>query len=328
MKIPEKILATIKKEKKMLIAAHINPDGDAIGSSVALSIALESVGKETFVYCRDPVPEFYRFLPKQNIFKTDFKNFLKSEPILILLDCNSPERAALDHYKFRISIVIDHHQSEKKFGDIRWIDRETAATGMMVFYLIKALGIKLTKEIATNLYTAISVDTGTFRYGSSAEVLKICAELVESGAEPNLIAYDLYDTWDRKRFNLLMKALSTLEIKKTVAMMHITKDMFKKTGASFEDTENFSNFPRMIDSVNISALFREVGRDMWKVSLRSKGVFNVAEIAEIYNGGGHKNAAGFRIKGNLKSAKKALLEASQKLKVQVRTKTLKVRSKE
>ncbi|MEC4675785.1 MAG: bifunctional oligoribonuclease/PAP phosphatase NrnA [Nitrospirota bacterium] len=314
MKVPEKILSGLKKEKSIFIAAHINPDGDALGAALALAEALESKGKETFVYSRDPVPVIYSFLPGYERISSDPRSMLKHRPVMVLLDCNSPERAAVEKYGFKSSIVIDHHETEKDFGDIKWIDPGAAATGLMVFYLVKALGVGITKEMATNLYTAISTDTGTFRYSNtSAEVLKVSAELVDAGAPPNLIAEQIYETWDRKRFRLLVIALNTLDIRKGIAITHITKEMFRRTGTKPADTENFSNLPRMIESVKISAVFRETGRDIWKVSLRSKGASNVARIAEFFDGGGHKNAAGFSIKGDLKSAKSALLKVAGNL---------------
>jgi phosphoesterase RecJ-like protein len=141
----------------------------------------------------------------------------------------------------------------------------------------------------------------------------VSAELIESGAEPNLIADHLYETWDQKKFNLLVRTLNTLEIKHRVAVTHVTRDMLRKTGTRAEDTENFSNYPRMIDSVGISAFFRELGTSAWKVSLRSKGEVNVAKIAEQFGGGGHKNAAGYKAEGDLNSVKEALLKAGRKL---------------
>lgn len=310
MRVPKKLVSVLKKEKKVLIAHHINPDGDAIGSALALAEALDSMGKETSIYSRDPVPGFYRFLPgyRKIISK---KNILEDNPFLVLLDCNSPERAALEDYRFSTSVVIDHHETERDFGDMRWIDRKAAATGLMIFYLIKALGVRVTKEMATNLYAAIAVDTGTFRYSNTTpDVLRAGAELIEKGAEPNVISDYLYETWDRKRFSLLVLTLDTLHIENGLALMHVTEAMLTKTGSKAEDTENFSNFPRMINSVKISALFREVGRDLWKVSLRSKGNVNVARIAEVYGGGGHRNAAGFRIKADLETAKESLMRTS------------------
>lgn len=314
MKIPKKLLSAFRAEKRFLIATHIDPDGDTIGSALALSTALESMGKETFVYCRDPVPRYYRFMPGQEKISSGLGNMMKADPALVLLDCNSPQRAAVEQYKFRTSIVIDHHETEMDFGDIRWVDHNAPAAGLMVYFIIKALGVKFTGDIASDLYAAISVDTGTFRYSNtSAEVLRACAELIESGAKPNLIADCLYETWGSKRFKLLVMTLNTLEIKDKVATIHVTREMFRKTGTRSEDTENFSNFPRMIKSVKISTLLRELGKGEWKASMRSRGGVNVAKIAELFGGGGHKNAAGFRIKSDLKSAKKELLKAIRKV---------------
>jgi phosphoesterase RecJ-like protein len=313
MKIPREIVSVLKKEKVFLLATHINPDGDAIGSALALSSALESMGKEVHVYNKDRVPEFYKFMPGNKRFRSGLKNSLSQRPVLILLDCNSPERAGLEKYLFRMSVVIDHHETERDFGDIRWVVPSAAATGLMVYYLIKAMGVRVTSDMAINLYTAVAVDTGTFRYSNtSSEVLRASAELIEAGANPAYVSECLYEQWEENRFGLLVMTLNNLEIKSNVAVMHITKNMFEKTGTKPEDTDNFSNLPRMIKSVKIAALFRDMGNGFWKASLRSKGNVNVAKIAELYGGGGHKNAAGFKIKGSLKSAKEKLLLAMKK----------------
>ena len=313
MKIPRELVSVLKKEKVFLLATHLNPDGDAIGSALALANALASMGKEVHVYDKDVVPEFYRFMPGNERFRTNLKKSLSKNPVLVLLDCNSPERAGLEQYSFRKSVVIDHHETEKNFGDIRWVVPSAAATGLMVFYLVKAMGLRVARDMAINLYTAIAVDTGTFRYSNtSPEVLRASAELVEAGANPAAISERLYERWEKNRFDLLLMTLRNLEIKSDVAVMHITKNMFKKTVTKPEDTENFSNLPRMIKSVKIAALFRDMGNGFWKVSLRSKGNANVAKIAELYGGGGHMNAAGFRMKGSLKSAKEKLLQTVKK----------------
>ena len=231
MKIPKEIVSFLKKEKVFLIATHINPDGDAIGSALALAAVLEAAGKETYVFNRDLVPEFYRFMPGHKKFRARVGSICKKNPVLVLLDCNSPERAALEHCSFRRSAVIDHHETESDFGDIRWVIPEAAATGLMIFSLIKALRVSFTREMAINLYTAIAVDTGTFRYSNtSPEVLRAAAELIEAGASPASVSDCLYERWERNRFDLLIMTLSNLEIKEDVAMMHITRNMFGKTG--------------------------------------------------------------------------------------------------
>jgi phosphoesterase RecJ-like protein len=310
VKVPRKLLAFLKEKDNFFIATHINPEGDAIGSAVALSMALESRGKKTVVYDRDIVPEFYRFLPGHERFRNSTFDLQPSAFNLILLDCNSLERAGVEGLSFEYSAVIDHHETEENFGDIRWVEPEAAATGMMIFYLIKEIGLKITRDIAINLYSAIAVDTGTFRYSNTtAEVLKVGAELIEAGANPAYISNHFYETWSKERFALLIMALNTLEIRDGIAITVVTKGMYKKTGTGSEDTENFSNFPRMMKDIRISAFFRELGNNYWKVSLRSRRDINVAGIAALFEGGGHRNASGYKIKASLESAKKALLKA-------------------
>lgn len=309
MKVPRSLLSFLKKEKKFFIATHVNPEGDALGSSIALSMALASLGKKTLLYEKDIVPHFYHYLPGHENFMSSIPPSVLDEWPLVLLDCNSLERAGIARLNFRYSLVIDHHETESPFGDIRWIEPDAAATGMMIFSIIKKLGVPITKDIAVNLYSAIAIDTGTFRYGNTnADVLRVSAELVDAGAHPASIASNLYETWSRKRFRLLAMVLHTLEIKNNIAITFVTQEMFRKTGTAPEDTESFSGFPRRIEDIAISAFFREVSTDYWKVSLRSRGDMNVATIATHFDGGGHKNAAGYRIRASLKAAKKALLD--------------------
>jgi bifunctional oligoribonuclease and PAP phosphatase NrnA len=313
MKTPKEIISVFKKEEVFLLATHIHPDGDAIGSVLSLSFALESLGKETYVYNKDRVPDLYRFMPGCKKFRSTLRNISEKKPVLILLDCNSPERAALEGYSFRKTVVIDHHQTEKDFGDVRWIVPGAAATGLMVFHLIKSLGGTISKEIAQNIYTAISADTGTFRYSNtSSDVLRASAELIDAGADPALISESLYNHWDRNRFELFLATLNNLEMIDDLAIICITRKMFEDTKTLPEDAENFSNFPRMIKSVKIAALFREAGDGLWKVSLRSKGNVNVAKTAERFGGGGHRNAAGFRISGSFDSVKERFLSEAKR----------------
>lgn len=310
MKVPPKILSFLKEEEKFFIATHISPEPDAIGSAVALSMALESLGKVTLLYDKDPVPKVYYFLPYFEKFTNIIPSFIPSDFMLILLDCNTPTRAGIDDLTFKCSAVIDHHETEEDFGDIKWVIPEAAATGMMIFYLIKELGINITREMATSLYAAIAIDTGTFRFGNTtAEVLRVAAQLVDAGANPGYISNHLYETWSHEKFTLLISTLNTLEVKDGVAITSVTKEMYEKTGAEPEDTENFPAFSRIMKDIKVSAFFREIGDNSWKVSLRSKGNINVAFVASLFNGGGHRNAAGYIVKSDFESAKKSLLEA-------------------
>ncbi len=310
MIVPPKLLSFLKEKEKFFIATHISPEADAIGSSIALSMALEFLGKVTVLYDKDPVPKLCHFLPAHEKFTNIIPPSITSDFVLILVDCNTLKRAGIEGLTFKYSVVVDHHETEEDFGDVRWVVPKAAATGMMIFYLIKELGITITRDIATNLYSAIAIDTGTFRYGNTtAEVLKIAAQLVDAGAQPAYISDNLYERWSQERFALLIMALNTLEVKGNIAITFVTREMYKKTGATPEDTENFPAFSRIMKDIKVSAFFREMDNNYWKVSLRSKGDINVALVASLFKGGGHKNAAGYVVRSDFESAKEFLLKA-------------------
>ena len=310
MKAPHDLLAFFRDEDNFFIATHINPDGDALGSALALTLALESSGKTVVVYDRDPVPEYYRFLPGQQKFIHSVRDIRSSSMNLVLLDCNSLNRTGMEDVRFKHSCVIDHHETENDFGQIKWVEPHAAATGMLIYYLLRASGFEITPEIALNLYTAIVVDTGAFRYSNtSADVLRVSAELVEAGASPAFVSNSLYEKWSDRRFALLILALNTLEIRGNVAVIFVTTQMFDETKTGPDDTENFPSFPRMMQKVKISIFLRQISNNQWKISLRSKGDINVAKVAALFAGGGHKNAAGCTIKGDLETAKEALFKA-------------------
>ncbi|HWR58031.1 MAG TPA: bifunctional oligoribonuclease/PAP phosphatase NrnA [Thermodesulfovibrionales bacterium] len=297
------------QERRFFIATHRNPEGDALGSSLALSMALESMGKDTVVYDLDPVPELYRFLPGSDKFTTSSESLKKDRLPLVLLDCNEPERAGLESVIATPSAVIDHHETLREFGDIKWVEPGAAATGMMVYHLVKQLGVDITKAMATNLYTAIAIDTGTFRYNNTTpEVLRIAADLADLGADSAAISEALYESWSGGRFRLLIDVLNTVEVLGDFVITVATREMFLKTGTSGADTENFPNFPGMMRDIKVSAFLREV-EGGWKVSLRSKGNINVARLAAQFQGGGHRNAAGYTARTDLKKAKDELIKA-------------------
>jgi phosphoesterase RecJ-like protein len=313
LKVPAELIAALMEGDDFLLATHISPEGDAYGSQIALAMALQKLGKRTYLYNRDGVVDFYTFMPgSEDIHTTLPEN--TSPYTLVVMDCNSAERAAVDGQSFKRTLVVDHHETESDFGDVKWIVPEAPATGIMAFELIKALGVDVTPEMAVNLYTAIAVDTGTFRYNNTTpEVLRAAADLAEAGAAPGEIAEHVYQSWSSGRFKLLCMTLGTIETVDGVAVSSVTQGMFEATGTSSADTEEFSNFPRMIKDASVSAFLKETPEGKWKVSLRSKGTRNVAQVAEHFGGGGHRNAAGCTIEGTLPEAKKKLLAAIKEI---------------
>jgi phosphoesterase RecJ-like protein len=290
----------MKHHQAFVLACHVNPDGDSLGSAIALSLALETMGKESIVYSRDGVPETYAFLPTSEGVETRIEQNVAGQAALVLIDCNSPERAGVDGASFQGTLVIDHHETEKDFGDVRWVEPAEPATGLMVYHLLQDLGVPISRHMAVNLYTAIAVDTGTFRFPSTTpDTLGAAADLVAAGAEPAWVAERLYQTWSPGRFKLLGKTLGTVELLSNLSMSAITLEMFEETGTQGKDSENFVNFPLLMQDVLVSVIMREVTRGEWRVSFRSKGESNVARIAEEFGGGGHQNAAGCTMRGTL-----------------------------
>jgi phosphoesterase RecJ-like protein len=330
---PAELIRQLRTGDDFLIASHVNPDGDTLGSASALSMALRQMGKKTVLLDRHPVPDQYCFLPGSDKYHTyetlESEGYKASDfRFLILVDCNDPERIGLidkqqqkarEDIKSALasglrSIVIDHHETLSPFGDIKWVVPEAAATGMMIFHLLTALGVSITSDIATNLYAAIVIDTGNFRFeNATADVFRTAAELIDCGARPHKIYNEIYESWSDGRFRLYLKVIETLEIRGNIVFSAITQKMFEETGTAADDTENFVSFPRVMKSVAVSVLFRQIGPDEYKVSLRSKYDFNVARIAEQFDGGGHKNAAGCRIKADLETAKNIFFDKIREL---------------
>ena len=316
---PEDIVDFFKRGDGFFITVHFNPDGDALGSASALGMALEKLGKRAILVCRDAVPQQYTFLPGQDRFLTfdavrppDIDLSLYKN--LVLVDCNDVKRTGLDKsslssVKFTASAVIDHHESEKVIANSRWIVPGMAAAGMMVYYLVKALGVAITEPIAANLYAALVVDTGNFRYpNTSPDVLHVAADLAGTGANPYLIHKAINESWSEGRFRLFVKVLGTLSINNGIAITHVTRKMFEETATTPDDTENFASFALTMKDIKVAVFIREVDDYTCKLSLRSVEEINVEKVAVSYGGGGHKNAAGCIAKGELETVKAELLK--------------------
>ena len=295
----KKLFPILKKSHSFLLVAHYSPDGDAIGSTLAMGAALRKMGKKVYLYNRDPVPFNLSFLPGAKV----IRRTLPKEKVdcAIMLDCAQPKRiskefhAAFESGKFSKVVCIDHHLLDHAVGDVDVIDPKAAATGVIVWKLIRALKIRPNADMANQIFCAVVVDTGFFRYSSTtASVLQLGAELVETGASPWLVAQNLEESEPKQRYHLMQMALGTLEVTHNgkIASMWVTQKMLKKTHATEEMCEEFSNIPRSIHGVEAAIFLRERDDGKIKVSLRSKNKISVAEISKKFDGGGHKHAAG------------------------------------
>jgi len=311
LKPPTELVAALKNSRRILIVTHINPDGDALGSALGLSLALRSMGKETHVLDKDPVPRTYRFLPRSEEVTSAIPD--GEFDATVLVDCGEIERTGYDVLPGTLKLVIDHHLTERNYGDIRWVVSGASSTGEMVFNLLKrGLGLALEREVAVCLYVALFTDTGGFRYSSSCpSAYRAAAEMVEAGAEPWEVTENVYESHSFQRLALMGKALDAMTREGPVAILHVTDEMYAAANATAEDTDNFANIARSIHGIEVGIFLRQVGPNEFKASLRSKGRVNVAAIAEHFGGGGHHNAAGGIVTGNLQEARATILKAVQ-----------------
>lgn len=308
----DRAIKIIKDNDNIFIASHINPDGDNIGSILALGLALKKVNKNVIVLKSDIIPSDYEFLPGVNMIQ-DYTQDLGPIDVFISLDSSDEDRLGdnkllLDNAKHIIN--IDHHISSTMFGDINIVDSKAAATGELVHDFIKKMEIDLDIYIATNLYTAISTDTGKFSYESvTSNTHRIVAELIDTGIDFNNININLYENMSMERTNLFINAISTLNTyeNNSIATVKVTQEMLRESGAKMEDTEGIVGFIRKISSVEVACLLKELEEEDIKISLRSKKNVDVASICEYFNGGGHVRAAGCSIYSNIYEAEKIIV---------------------
>lgn len=303
----------LKNHDHFLISGHHGPDGDVIGSTLALALGLKQLGKKAVAYNADGCPQYLKFLPKSDIFINEIpKNF---DGILITVDSGDVARLgpAIEKHPFKEIWNIDHHQSNTRFGKYNFIEVKAGSTGQVVFELLEACSkFKLTKEIANAIFCTLSTDTGSFRYSNATkEVFELASKLVEKGARPELISEALYETYPSRRLTLLNRVLSTMKFEHggQLAKMFLTNEDLNATGATGEDSEEFVNFPRGVVGVKIVCFLKEKSPTEWKLSLRCRGKVDVLKVAQHFGGGGHKLAAGCTVKGSLPEVERKLEDA-------------------
>jgi phosphoesterase RecJ-like protein len=296
------ILEVIRAGERFLVTSHSRPDGDAVGSILATGMLLQQMGKRVDMVTADRIPVVYRDLPGAENIRNAMRVHGPYDAV-ILLECDSMDRARLRGLEAFFLVNIDHHATGQPYAHLNWIDREAASVGELVYRLIKAADGVVTPEIATCLYTTVLTDTGGFCYGATrASTFALAQELTLAGANPVRIAQDIYFSTPTSKLLLLGAALSNLKREGRLAWLWVTHQDMVRTCAAEEDCEGIVNYAIFISGVEAAAFLRELPERRIRLSLRSKGRVNVAAIAARLGGGGHENAAGVTLEGPIDRA--------------------------
>lgn len=306
----EEICAAIHARGRFLITSHARPDGDSIGSQLALAYALEALGKEVRLVNADPAPDHYMDFPGVNRIEIARAVVERDADALLVMESSDLKRTGVDGLEGRFTVNIDHHQGNTGFGNINWIDESAAACGELVFYLIQKLGVPLTVEIATHVYLAILTDTGSFHYsGITPATFDICRQCVEAGVNPAAMARRVFDSNSFGKLKLIGALLDRMELldEGRLAVLYLDDDILNATATTYNDTEGVINLPLTAREIQAVAFFKVGADGDVRVSLRSKYDVDVRAVASRHGGGGHKNASGFTLKGPMDAARPAVI---------------------
>jgi phosphoesterase RecJ-like protein len=299
----------ILQRQRFVVTSHARPDGDAIGSQVAMAYALRALGKDVQLVGADPAPMQFQVFP-------GVRDIQVSPAVhghfdaAIVMECADLSRTGVEGFDRYFIINIDHHPGNKSYGAINWFDPGAAACSEMVFDVIEALGVTLTPEIATHIYIAILTDTGGFHFSHiTPRTFEICRRCTEAGAQPEAIARAVYDSSTMGRLRLMGAVLHNLEFESggRAAVAALTLTLLQDTGATHEDSDGLINIPLTVNDIQAVAFFKEIAPDSFRISLRSKGNVDVNRVAGVFGGGGHKNAAGCSLTGPYPEVRRKLV---------------------
>jgi bifunctional oligoribonuclease and PAP phosphatase NrnA len=300
----------ILARQRFLITSHAKPDGDSIGSQLAMAFALDALGKQVRIVNADPAPEHYQGFPGMHRIEI-VAEVQPDADALIVMECSDLSRTGVIGLEAACLINIDHHLGNRLYGTLNWYDETAAACGEMVFDLIRALGVPLTEQIATHIYLAILTDTGSFHHSNiTPRTFDICRQCVEAGVNPSAMARRVFDSNSFGKLKLIGALLDSMELldEGRLAVLHMDDQMLNDCGCTHNDTEGLINLPLTAREIQAVVFFKVGPGDGVRVSLRSKYDVDVRRVAAAYGGGGHKNAAGFTFDGPLGELRPGLLD--------------------
>jgi bifunctional oligoribonuclease and PAP phosphatase NrnA len=308
------IRAEIVTRRRFLISSHARPDGDSIGSQLAMASALRTLGKDVRIVNHDLAPAFLLAFPGAK--DIEIADHVEGDyDAAIVLECGDLSRTGVSGLEPYFIINIDHHPGNTAYGAINWFDEGAAACGEMVFDVIEALGVPLSQTIAANIYLTILADTGGFHYsGISARTFDICRRALDAGVQPVPLARALFDNNSLGRLKLVGLVLSEMKLDPSgrLAILHLDSDMAASVGATSDDTDALVNMPLTVGDIEAVAFFKEIDAHHHRVSLRSKGDVDVGQVARQFGGGGHKNAAGCTLMGSYDKVRVLIVEGALK----------------
>lgn len=314
MRNVKEVTTALKRYNNFLITAHINSEGDSIGSQLAMAALLKKLKKRYIIFDNDPVPKSLRFLLGNEVIKTRLTKKDKFD-VVVSVDCPTIARTGKVAVYFadaKCVINIDHHVSNKKFGDILWIEPDMSSCGEMLYYLYGNMGVAIDKRAALLMYVAILTDTGYFSYENTTyKTHEIVSELLKTGIKPLWVGKQLNEAKSVNDLKLLNETLNTLKLHydNQVATLYTTKKMLRRLNLKPESAEGFVNYGRSINTAKVAIFFLERPDKPGEVhvSFRSKGAVDVNRLAKVFKGGGHVNASGCLIKGSIAHAQKTIL---------------------
>ncbi len=318
-----KLSAELDKYSEIVIITHEKADGDALGSSIALALGLTGINKKVSMYYAESISDMYSFLPGVDIINNVPPGTLPDNTLIITVDCTDLNRSAYNTLPGSTIVNIDHHISNSFFGDVNFVEPLAAASGEVIFKILKFLKIDITPDIATNLYVAISSDTGVFTYSNTtADTLRICADLVARGADLSSIRENLYNKKSLSELFFIRESLNNMYISAdgSIIACSINYKQMLNGNYFYTETDFLTNMMRSLEGVEVALLLKEIFSGEIKVSLRSNKYVDVNLLANEFGGGGHPRAAGCTIRGELEKTRDILIDRALSFYNQMRSK--------
>jgi len=305
-----RIADALRARQRFVLSSHSKPDGDSIGSQLAMAYALQAIGKDVTVINADPAPATLMAFP--GVPGIRIAPRVDGEfDAAIVMECGDLTRTGVTGLERFFVVNIDHHPGNTNYGQINWFDAGAAACAEMVFDVVRALGVPLTVEIATHVYLAIVTDTGSFHYSSiSPRTFDICRQCLEAGVDPVALSRQVFDsnTAGRLRMFGAVSQAMTLDPTGRIAVLYLDQGIAAATQGEYNDTDGLINQPLTVKEIQAVVFFKKIEGDQYRVSMRSKGAIDIGAIAAEYGGGGHKNAAGCTITGAIDTLRATLVE--------------------